>query len=440
MDNGRTTDQAQRTPKEILTTTAGILDIGNHDDAASYIKHILKTIVPSQELLFDLCELYITRNFWEIPPFLMEKVIALDDRLLLYFRRLAKKISSRGCLNEACAMLQACVKSAGQDSRIWCELGRAHQALGEWPESERSFEEALRLDPENEEAAELLDILGIKQTLGEFCPDDESALLEIDSHAPRYVEILKLLTREKRGARLLDLGASPHRSLLYDAYLELEIVANRHQPGGRSTGSVELKNATGQNTRSFYYLNFNIERDVIPFDSGTFDVVAAFDVLEKVAHDPMFLIKEANRVLKPGGRLLIATPNIVGFKSLARVLDGRAPYSSGRFAFPYGSPRHFREYTPWELEALLQSGGFDVELLFTKDLLQPESIESANLRSGERIEALVRDYEEQKFDFLTPVPAKLRKDYIFAAGTKAGSVKERYPKVVYEDCWESIVL
>lgn len=66
------------------------------------------------------------------------------------------------------------------------------------------------------------------------------------------------------------------------------------------------------------------EGNVIPFPSGSFDVVTMFDVIEHIPKIGEFLL-EANRVLARGGRLVFQTPNIyvnsvwstIVFRSLA---------------------------------------------------------------------------------------------------------------------------
>ncbi len=76
---------------------------------------------------------------------------------------------------------------------------------------------------------------------------------------------------------------------------------------------------------------------VPPFEgiaSDSFDVVVSFQVIEHIKEDANFL-KEIHRVLKPGGKALITTPNIK--KTLTR------------------NPWHIREYTASELTALTSS-------------------------------------------------------------------------------------
>lgn len=48
------------------------------------------------------------------------------------------------------------------------------------------------------------------------------------------------------------------------------------------------------------------------FPDNTFDVITSNHVIEHV-HDPVTLIRECMRVLKPGGKLVLATPNIESF-------------------------------------------------------------------------------------------------------------------------------
>lgn len=53
----------------------------------------------------------------------------------------------------------------------------------------------------------------------------------------------------------------------------------------------------------------------LPFEDGSFDIITAFQFIEHIKPRKEF-IKECLRVLKPGGSLLVTTPNVK--KSLAR--------------------------------------------------------------------------------------------------------------------------
>ena len=86
---------------------------------------------------------------------------------------------------------------------------------------------------------------------------------------------------------------------------------------------------------------------VLPVRSGRVDVVASFQVLEHLWDQEGFL-GECRRVLRPGGLLLVTTPN-------------RLTFSPGRDT-PL-NPFHTRELAPDELAGLLRAAGFDVDFL-----------------------------------------------------------------------------
>lgn len=63
--------------------------------------------------------------------------------------------------------------------------------------------------------------------------------------------------------------------------------------------------------------------EVLPFKDRSFDLVTANMLLEHV-REPARLVREAYRVLKPGGRFLVHTPNVWGYgTALARMIPER---------------------------------------------------------------------------------------------------------------------
>lgn len=57
----------------------------------------------------------------------------------------------------------------------------------------------------------------------------------------------------------------------------------------------------------------------LPFRSGSFDAVNIVEVIEHIENQPQ-LIREINRVLKPGGAFLVSTPNVLNLMSRIRFL------------------------------------------------------------------------------------------------------------------------
>ncbi len=70
----------------------------------------------------------------------------------------------------------------------------------------------------------------------------------------------------------------------------------------------------------------NIENG-IPLERNVIDLVICSDVIEHIV-DLHAAFCEINRMLKPGGRLMIITPNIAYFKRRLQLLFGKFPYTS----------------------------------------------------------------------------------------------------------------
>jgi SAM-dependent methyltransferase len=74
---------------------------------------------------------------------------------------------------------------------------------------------------------------------------------------------------------------------------------------GVDNSADELKKAKGKNLN---VKRFNLEKR-LPYNDGEFDIVYAGELIEHL-FDPDFFLKEANRILKEKGYLLLSTPNL----------------------------------------------------------------------------------------------------------------------------------
>lgn len=81
----------------------------------------------------------------------------------------------------------------------------------------------------------------------------------------------------------------------------------------------------------------NVE-DGLPFESNTFDVVNAGEIIEQL-YDTKYFFQESYRVLKKGGLLLFTTPNLNSIENRIRIFSG--DYLSHVGAYPED---HYGEY------------------------------------------------------------------------------------------------
>lgn len=95
----------------------------------------------------------------------------------------------------------------------------------------------------------------------------------------------------------------------------------------------------------------------VPHKDKVFDLVISISVIEHLTKKEVRLfLKEARRVLKPGGYIFLVTPN---YATPIRLLQGAS-------WFGYNDPTHINFFTPWSLASKLNKYGFYKQKLFFK--------------------------------------------------------------------------
>jgi ubiquinone/menaquinone biosynthesis C-methylase UbiE len=102
----------------------------------------------------------------------------------------------------------------------------------------------------------------------------------------------------------------------------------------------------------------------IPFPPATFDLVISFQVIEHI-NDADSYLQEVSRVLAPGGKFIVSTPN-----KLLRLLPFEPPFN----------PYHIREYTPQELKKALISQFNSVDIYGLQATAEVKAFEQKRLR------------------------------------------------------------
>lgn len=142
-------------------------------------------------------------------------------------------------------------------------------------------------------------------------------------------QFMKDVTPEVRPTdRVLDAGAGncPYKPLFAHARYE-------------STDFAQCFDASARNVHDFV-----CSLDSIPRPDGTYDVVLNTEVLEHVEY-PDKVVRELHRVLKPGGRLYLTTPQAWAV---------------------HGAPYNFFYFTRYGLRSLFENAGFRVRSIRPK--------------------------------------------------------------------------
>jgi SAM-dependent methyltransferase len=111
----------------------------------------------------------------------------------------------------------------------------------------------------------------------------------------------------------------------------------------------------------------DVETERVPFSDASVDAILFNELFEHLRIDPIFTLQEALRVLRPGGHLLLSTPNLLSLSGLVNLLvRGEAHSCSGDVYAQYeklkslGHMGHTREYTAREVMRFLDRSGFEV--------------------------------------------------------------------------------
>jgi glycosyltransferase involved in cell wall biosynthesis len=188
------------------------------------------------------------------------------------------------------------------------------------------------------------------------------------AHFERFVRTLQRIPPGGPSASVLEMGCTLHITpALCEVLGYSEIRGCALGPTGESCEHLVERAGNPPFACTLDY--FDVERDPFPYPADRFDTVLCCEILEHLQSDPMQMIREVHRILKPGGILVLSTPNAASFAALAAVLHRDHPGFYTTYQRPGANawlhPRHAREYAPGEIQRLLEESGFAIETLET---------------------------------------------------------------------------
>jgi 2-polyprenyl-3-methyl-5-hydroxy-6-metoxy-1,4-benzoquinol methylase len=182
-----------------------------------------------------------------------------------------------------------------------------------------------------------------RETLDEFyqhyLPEEESSIESWEKMmTPVFKRAAQLLQEFKEKGRLMDVGAGFGFFLSEMKKRGWEVmgveISQKGMDYGRDRLGIEIYAGP-------------LEKVGLP--EKDFDAVTAFYVVEHVP-DPIALLKECHRILKPGGLLLLRYPHTTPIKNLLRLLG-----IENRL---YDLPAHLSDFSPETIQRLLERVAF----------------------------------------------------------------------------------
>ena len=248
-----------------------------------------------------------------------------------------------------------------------------------------------------------------------------------DNGSQAYVETHR--TRLERTLALTPSGGPEDRILEMGAYLQITPALKTRLGYGEvrgcyygPQGETDHRSVTSEDGEAFGcdIDLFDAEKDRFPYDDGYFATVLCCELIEHLPSDPMHMMSEINRILKPGGALVLTTPNIASARAVSAILQGFHPMLFPAYIRPKPAgeteARHNREYSPREIKDLLENSGFEVATL-----------ETGPFRDEPRPE---HGWVEHLLDRYI-LPTENRGEGIYAVGRKHRGVRDRYPAWLY---------
>jgi len=147
---------------------------------------------------------------------------------------------------------------------------------------------------------------------------------------------------------ILDIGAGPGS--------DLDMARLVHKEAKLFAVDCMETNFSALSQKGIRTISLNIERDALPFDEKSLDVIIANQILEHTK-DIFFILHELTRTLRHSGHLIVGVPNLASLHNRIRLMVGLQPTCIR------STSAHVRGFTRSDLENLFHTVfpfGFEV--------------------------------------------------------------------------------
>ncbi|UCH89213.1 MAG: class I SAM-dependent methyltransferase [Thermoplasmata archaeon] len=186
----------------------------------------------------------------------------------------------------------------------------------------------------------------------------------VDKNMDRYIDTLSLVPDMALNKKLniLDIGIS---------YGLHDVILKRigYQMYGTELASRIEKNCVLPLNEGIPIKDLDLTKSKLPFKNEFFDIILFGEVLEHVRDSPVKVLTQLKKLIKPGGFLILTTPNFCRITNIGMIIFKRNPLEP--FDLKYDSENnsghitdswtHIREYNKTELINIMKKAGFRIE-------------------------------------------------------------------------------
>ncbi len=163
-------------------------------------------------------------------------------------------------------------------------------------------------------------------------------------------------------AKILEMGSAPFYTALTLKKMGYDLICTDINPDrfGSLLEKINLE-----------VIQCDFEKEKLPFADNSFDVILLSEVFEHLRIDLIFTTSEIRRVLKPGGKLILSSPNFFEYRRFKKLFfKGKTSdiYNAYHKLQDIGHMGHAREYTRNDVILFLEKMKFDIHDSFYRGI------------------------------------------------------------------------